>query len=169
MSEQKEFDSMMTEEEILVMKHITTAEAPYSQRAQALLALNEGKTQEEAAEASGLRHTQVKYWAIRYRKNHLAVFPDELTAIEAEVIEKTEPEEAVKIVEAVKVEEVVVETAVPPKTSAPATKKDKKKSKKEIKADKKKKKGKKAKKGKKKTGNNKKKKKGKKEKSNKKK
>ena len=78
MSEQKEFDTMMTEEDILVITRISNAEAPHSQRAQALLAVDAGKTQEEAAEASGLRATQVKYWVARYRKSGLAIFPEAL-------------------------------------------------------------------------------------------
>lgn len=100
MSEQKEFEPMMTEEEILVVTHITSAEAPYSQRAQALLAINHGKTADEAGEASGLRATQVKYWVSRYRKSGLAIFPEELLVEEGE--------------------DVVVETAVSLEKSLPS-------------------------------------------------
>lgn len=154
MSEQKEFEPILTEEEILIMQRFTFAIAPHNQRAQALLALNEGKTPEEAGDVAGLRSTQVSYWLNRYKKAGLAIFPEALLAEANEVGE---------------VEVDVVETAVSTPTAivtsnpAPSTKKDKnkkkqdknkkspkeKKPKKKKKADKTKKKEKKAKKDKK--------------------
>ena len=53
-------------------------EAPYSQRALALLALNDGNTQSQAAEKTGLSVGQVRYWVARFRKQSLGIFPDAL-------------------------------------------------------------------------------------------
>lgn len=89
MSEQPKFDPILNDEEILIITHITQADTPYNQRAQVLLAINEGKSEEEAGEIAGLRATQVKYWAARYRKSGLEIFPDTLL-VEAEMVAEGE-------------------------------------------------------------------------------
>jgi hypothetical protein len=61
MSEQPKFEPLLSDKETLIITRITQADAPYNQRAQALLAINSGKSEEEAGEAAGLRATQVKY------------------------------------------------------------------------------------------------------------
>jgi len=59
-----------------VCKQLAAGEAPWSQRAQALLALDEGATQVGAGERAGLTHGQVRYWLGRYRKDGLSIFPE---------------------------------------------------------------------------------------------
>jgi len=71
-------DLMITEEESLVLEAIAQSIVPYSQRAQALLALDAGSTADQAANVSGLRVTQVRYWISRFRKDRILAFPDEL-------------------------------------------------------------------------------------------
>jgi hypothetical protein len=71
---------------------MTAREGPHSQRALALLALDGGATQAQAAEKAGLSPGQVKYWIAKFRKQRLGIFPeailDELTAaIESTVVE----------------------------------------------------------------------------------
>jgi hypothetical protein len=123
MSDQKGNEMMMPKEDVMIITRLTNAETPYSQRAQALLAINEGKTQEDAAEAAGLRSTQVKYWVTRYLKSGLTIFPENLLTVEIDV---EEPDE---------VKELVTETAVSPQEStseqAPSSQKEEEKKKKE--------------------------------------
>ena len=54
----------------------TTGEAPHSQRAQALLAIDESASQAAAGEAAGLTIGQVRYWLAKFRKEGLALFQE---------------------------------------------------------------------------------------------
>jgi outer membrane biosynthesis protein TonB len=149
MSEQNEFESMMTKEETRIIERLTSSDVPYNQRAQALLALSEGKTEDEAAAHSGLRLTQVKYWASRFPKSRLALFPDDLLAevetIEMEEIEEAVEETAVLLEESGVITEAQVQNAKKEKKKK-KSKKNKKSDKEKDKKDKKKKKDKKEKK-----------------------
>jgi hypothetical protein len=152
MSEQNELDPFLTPDETQTLTRISTADAPYNQRAQALLALHQGQTLDEAAELTGLRTKQVAYWHNRYQKTRLAVFPAELLVEPAPTAAEVLPEAEVK----------ETPTAVSPEDKKKKSKegkakkekkdkkgkkagKDKKKNKKEKKGDKDKKKNKKAK------------------------
>jgi hypothetical protein len=55
---------------------IAAGEAPWSQRAQALLAVDEGATQAQAGESAGLTQGQVKYWVGQFRSDQLSIFPE---------------------------------------------------------------------------------------------
>ncbi len=122
MSEQNKVSPLLTTEAQLTLNRISQRETPYSQRAQALLALNEGKTDEEASAFSGLRPTQVRYWFRRYGKTGLAIFPADLLAAEGETPSEGEREK----------DELVVETAVTELSDqVPPAKKEKKRTKKE--------------------------------------
>lgn len=68
--------NLLTSQELAICEQIATGQAPHSQRALALLALNQKKTQAQAAEQTGLSKGQVKYWVARFRKLGLAIFPD---------------------------------------------------------------------------------------------
>jgi Mg-chelatase subunit ChlI len=57
---------------------ITLTESPYNQRAQALLALDDGSTRADAAYRSGLSAGQVKYLLSRFREKRMAMFPEVL-------------------------------------------------------------------------------------------
>ena len=70
--------SLLTSPEQAICKQIADHEAPHSQRAVALLALNENGTQTQAAEESGLSVGQVKYWVAEFRKKRLDIFPETL-------------------------------------------------------------------------------------------
>ncbi len=100
--------NFMTANEKAACKKATTREAPHGQRAVALLALNSGDSQAQAADKSGLTEGQVKYWLAKFRKDSLGIFPaveeavseaviaDEPVAEEAEVIAEAAPETEVK-------------------------------------------------------------------------
>jgi len=59
-------------------EQIVVGKAPWSQRARALLALDEGYSEAAAAEQSGLRSTQVKYWLGAFRRKRTGIFPENL-------------------------------------------------------------------------------------------
>jgi len=69
---------LLIPEERLVCEQIAAGKAPWSQRAQALLALDEGLSDEVAAENSGLRVTQVSYWINAFRKKRMDIFPENM-------------------------------------------------------------------------------------------
>lgn len=71
-------DVLLDDEQRAVCEQLTGAEAPHGQRAQALLALDEGTTQAAAADGAGLTKDQVRYWLRRFRQNGLGIFPEEL-------------------------------------------------------------------------------------------
>lgn len=73
---QQSIEIFITAEESLVLEALAQAEAPYSQRAQALLAVDAGSTMEQAARVANLKVTQVRYWIGRFRNGRLGVFPD---------------------------------------------------------------------------------------------
>jgi hypothetical protein len=52
--------------------------APHSHRALALLALDQGVTQADAAELSGLTKGQVRYWRDKFNQQRLGIFPKDL-------------------------------------------------------------------------------------------
>jgi transposase-like protein len=76
-----------------VCERVAAGAAPWSQRAQALLALDEGATQSGAGERAGLTHGQVRYWLGRFRQDGLSIFPE---GEEAETTEKTQKTKAKK-------------------------------------------------------------------------
>ena len=67
---------LLSPEERGVCRQLAAGEAPWSQRAQALLALDEGATQAGAGGQAGLTQGQVSYWLRRYREDGLSIFPD---------------------------------------------------------------------------------------------
>ena len=71
-------NNFMTAQEQTVCMQIANSETPHSQRAMALLTLNEGNTQGQAADKSGLSTGQVKYWVARFRNHRLEIFPEAL-------------------------------------------------------------------------------------------
>ncbi len=66
---------LLSPEERVICMQLTTGEAPHNQRAQALMAIDAGVTQAEAAMQSGLTGEQVRYWLGKFRKDRLSIFP----------------------------------------------------------------------------------------------
>jgi hypothetical protein len=71
-------NQLLTPEERAACQEISMGGTPHSQRATALLALDEGATQIQAAEQAGLTKGQVRYWLGKFRQERLAIFPEEL-------------------------------------------------------------------------------------------
>jgi len=59
---------LLSAQEREVFTRISTGEAPHSQRAQALLAIDEGASQAAAGAAAGLTSGQVKYWLAKFQR-----------------------------------------------------------------------------------------------------
>jgi hypothetical protein len=72
----KEEGKLLTPQERQACQQISTGEAPHSQRAQALLALDEGATQTQAGQQAGLTRSQVKYWLGKFLREGLDAFPE---------------------------------------------------------------------------------------------
>jgi len=151
---------LFNSEERTIFSEVAATDPPYSLRAQALLAIDEGATQSEACRQAGLTIGQLRYWLRKFRRDGTSIFPEELLI-------QTEPEDADE--EDARQEMLVAEETAEPVDKAAAQKEDAsvskkkskkkskekttKKSKKTSKKTKKSKKQKNAKKGKKKKGN----------------
>ena len=68
--------ALLTTKELEACKRIASGAGASAQRAAALLALQAGDTQVQAAKKGGLTTGQVKYWAARFRNQRLAIFPE---------------------------------------------------------------------------------------------
>lgn len=66
---------LLDEQARVVCEKLSGGEIPYSQWAQALLAIDEGASQAEAAQRTGLTIHQVRYWLAKFRKTGLNIFP----------------------------------------------------------------------------------------------
>jgi len=68
---------LLEPQERLICERIAAGEPPHSQRALALLAVDQGETQAEASRLSGLSTGQVNYWLGRFRTSRMNIFPSE--------------------------------------------------------------------------------------------
>ena len=74
---------LLTSAEQAACEKIAAAnEALHSQRAQALLALDQGSSQTEAGQQAGLTPGQVRYCLNKFRQQRLGIFPDHLAGDE---------------------------------------------------------------------------------------
>ena len=72
-------NQLLTSQERAACQQIAAAGAvPHSQRAAALLALDEGVTQAEAGRHAGLSRGQLWYWLSKFRQGRLNIFPADL-------------------------------------------------------------------------------------------
>lgn len=69
---------LLTPQERETCQIIASGKSLDNKRAKALLALDEGTTQEQAAQQSGLTRSQVKYWLGKFRAERLNAFPEEI-------------------------------------------------------------------------------------------
>ena len=89
-------NNLLTSQERAVCEQITNRVAPHSQRALALLALDEKRTQALAAEQAGLSSGQVKYLAAQFRKLRMGIFPTALLEDLSETNEEPRPDSVKK-------------------------------------------------------------------------
>lgn len=111
--------NLLSEQERQAFKMISSGNDLHGQRAIALLAIDGGATQAEAAQQAGLRPGQVKYWLGKFRQVRMEIFPEQV--LKAEKMESSETIES-----------------KPEKSKKSGTEKSKKKAKKKKPKDKKK-------------------------------
>lgn len=138
MTENSSYELFITEEESRVLEAIAQSIIPYSQRAQALLAIDAGSSIDQAAGVAGLKVTQVRYWIARFRNDRLQVFPEALLKDIEELIKDREKQDKPAPKSAKKKSAKKKEKGTSKKNTSDSGKKDKKK----LKAAKKKKPGK---------------------------
>jgi hypothetical protein len=84
---------LLSEQERVAFRMISSGNDLHGQRAIALLAVDKGATQAEAAQQAGLTRGQVKYWLEKFRQVRMQIFPEEL--LQAELMEQ-QPEGTVQ-------------------------------------------------------------------------
>jgi hypothetical protein len=130
---------LLSVQERAACEGLSSGEAPHSQWAQALLAIDEGASRAEAAQRSGLTSRQVRYWLSKFNKLGLGIFPqpalesaaEELVVSGSGVLEGQEQVEAsLKGAEGTQatesLEAKVEDTAKKPKAKKSKDKKEKK-------------------------------------------
>lgn len=135
--------NILTPEEVGICQKLAKLDIKLvSQRAQALLLINDGTTQADTAETSGLTIGQVRYLMIIFRKDGINIFPEKLlSALVTTTPEETEPDEKeVKEEKAAKAVKKPKSTSKKPKAKEKKEKKVKKSKKNNKKKAKKKKK-----------------------------
>jgi transposase-like protein len=80
---------LLSAQERVAFRMIATGNDLHGKRAIALLAIDDGVTQAEAAQQAGLTPGQVKYWLDKFRQVRMQIFPEE-------VLKDQEPEAAAK-------------------------------------------------------------------------
>jgi hypothetical protein len=75
---------LLSDQEREAFKMISTGNDLHGQRAIALLAIDDGATQAQAAQQSGLTAGQVKYWLGKFRQVRMEIFPEQV--LEAEKV-----------------------------------------------------------------------------------
>ena len=128
-------ERLLSEQERIAFKMISSGKDLHGQRAIALLAIDDGATQAEAARQAGLTRGQVKYWLGKFRQVRMQIFPEELLAAEQQ-------EKAPGETSAAQKPEKSGKAKTKPKKQKPAKKTKAKKAKKKKETGKKKKKGK---------------------------
>ena len=73
---------LLSSQEREAFRMISTGKDLHGQRALALLAVDEGATQEEAAQRAGLTAGQVKYWLGKFRRVRMDIFPEQVLKAE---------------------------------------------------------------------------------------
>jgi hypothetical protein len=136
---------LLSPQEREAFRMISTGNDLHGQRALALLAVDEGATQEEAAQRAGLTAGQVKYWLGKFRRVRMDIFPenvfkaDQLAPVREESEQGRQAAEKPKKSQAKKRKKKTTKKSKTKKSKKPKSKKGKKKIKKKGKGKKSKK------------------------------
>ena len=90
---------LLSDQEREAFKMISTGNDLHGQRAIALLAIDEGATQAQAAQQSGLTPGQVKYWLGKFRQVRMEIFPEQVLKAEkpkGKAAKKSKPKKSKK-------------------------------------------------------------------------
>lgn len=77
-SEAQNTTNLLSPQEYQLCKQLAAGSKPWRQRAQALLAVNEGASEEAAGEVAQLQATQVKFWLNKFNRVGMEMFPEDL-------------------------------------------------------------------------------------------
>jgi len=91
--EKQSSGKLLSPAERVVCEQVSGGTAPFSQRALALLALDAGATQKEAAQQAGQTVGQVRYWLGKFRKERLAIFPQAAADIVPDHVQREQPQD----------------------------------------------------------------------------
>ncbi len=69
---------LLNPQEYRLCEQLAAGSKPWSQRAQALLAINEGASETVASGRSQLRTTQVRFWLNKFNRVGMEIFPEDL-------------------------------------------------------------------------------------------
>lgn len=81
-NEEASHQDILSAEERTALEQIALGATPFSQRAQALIAVSDGADLEEAGSLAGLTGNQVRYWLGRFGTRRLSIFPEEILAVQ---------------------------------------------------------------------------------------
>jgi hypothetical protein len=98
-SSNKEVDqggNLLSSQEREAFKMISTGNDLHGQRALALLAIDKGATQAEAAQQSSLTPGQVKYWLGKFRRVRMEIFPEQVVNADSFFLAEEAPDKAVE-------------------------------------------------------------------------
>jgi hypothetical protein len=119
----KDESNLLTPGQREICRQLAVSEAPFNQRALALLAMDQGVTQKEASQLSGLTKGQVRYWRDRFRQRGLDIFPDDLLkgaksgSVPSAASQETDPQQVLQ-------SELAVSTAAKPSKKGKKKKKN---------------------------------------------
>ncbi|MDX1414824.1 MAG: helix-turn-helix domain-containing protein [Candidatus Promineifilaceae bacterium] len=101
-------ESLLRPEEQIALQKLAQQQDIEGQRAAALLAIDNGKTQRDAAQESGLSKGQVQYILRKFREQRLLAFPDGLALLPPDEVETDDGKSTTT-----KAEKVIVEEEIP--------------------------------------------------------
>lgn len=87
---------LLSPQEREAFKVISSGNDLHGQRAIALLAIDEGVTQEQAGRRAGLTAGQVKYWLGRFRLMRMDIFPEQVLMPDQAGLDQDKPDQDVE-------------------------------------------------------------------------
>ena len=90
--EKRSSGALFSPAERAACEQVAAGTAPSSQRALALLALDEGATQKEAAQQSRQTVGQVRYWLGKFRKEGMAICPEAAADVDPDPVQEEQPQ-----------------------------------------------------------------------------
>jgi Mg-chelatase subunit ChlI len=94
--------TLLSAQERVAFKMISTGNDLHGQRALALLAIDEGATQEQAGQRAGLTTGQVKYWLGKFRRVRMDIFPEQVLNADQMALEQEASDQGAQVADKTK-------------------------------------------------------------------
>lgn len=94
--------NLLSAQERVAFKMISTGNDLHGQRALALLAIDEGATQEQAGQRAGLTTGQVKYWLGKFRRVRMDIFPEQVLNADQMALEQEASDQGAQVADKTK-------------------------------------------------------------------